>query len=116
MTEIDGLEEIMKEAIAKSVWPTPTVDEEPQVILDQWQVFESPVGRHFVGYVNRWQEGRVSSPILKFDESTMKGVSRSGKVYELIGNTGFSVDADYVLDRWLAMNDWTRDDIKMVTI
>jgi len=117
ITGTEGLEAIMEEAIANSVWETQSVDSEPEVILDQWQVFESPVGRHFMGYSERGREGRVSSPIVTFDKEKMRGVTRSGRVYQLteIG-PGFNADAEYVLSNWLRRNGWTRDDVEYITI
>ncbi len=111
-----GLKAIMDEAILNSIWETNTVEDEPEIILVQWQVFESPVGRHFTGYSDRGREGRVSSPIMTFDDESMKGITRSGRVYQLAGPSGFNADADYVLGQWLYMNEWTREDAEYVTI
>jgi len=63
------------------------------------------------------REGRVSSPIVTFDKENMRGITRSGRVYQLteIG-PGFNADADYVLGEWLHRNGWTRDDVEYVTI
>lgn len=116
-TGTKGLKAIMEEAIANSIWETRPVEDEPEIFLVQWQIFESPVGRHFMGYNDEWREGRVSSPIITFDSSKMRGVTRSGRVYQLSAHgPGYNGDAQYVLESWLRQNGWTQDDIDPVTI
>jgi hypothetical protein len=97
------------------IWKTIPVDDQPELILDQWRVFELSDGtRHFNGYVEANREGRVSSPILEFDPATLRGRTRSGRVYQLAGNPGFNRDADYVLGRWLTINHLDRDAITFI--
>lgn len=112
-----GLEAIMKEAIANSIWETQPVEDEPQIILDQWQIFEVDGNRHFTGYSAMGREGRVSSRIVTFDEETKRGITRSGRVYQLTETgPGFNGDADYVLGAWLHANGFTREDVEYITI
>lgn len=93
-----------------SIWTVSPITETPEVDLEQWKVVEveSPYWdgrtRHFVGYNLTEGEGRVSSAIQQFDAETMQGITRSGRVYRLVGNPGHSSDAEYVWDRWCRIN------------
>ncbi len=86
------------------VWNTRPVAEQPSLTLRNWGVIQMPEGgRHFVGWCLESREGRVSSPILEFDPSTLKGVTSTGRVYQLQGPPGLDGDAEYVRNRWLSM-------------
>jgi hypothetical protein len=93
------------------IWLTKPVTEQPSLTLRDWGVMQMPEGgRHFVGYVIENREGRVSSPIVKFDAKGRRGVTLTGRVYELIGAPGLESDAEYVRKQWLALYnnpDWT---------
>lgn len=100
------LAKIAKIAEKLSVWKPVSVTQEPHTILTRWRVYNVmlPGGSteytaHFVG--DAGYEGRVSSPIMSYDETTKRGVSRSGRVYELAGASGNCQDAAYVFGRWL---------------
>ena len=89
------------------VWKTTPVDDEPEIILGSWSVRELPDGdRHFVGYnYSHGGEGRVSSQILEFDPETLKGRTRSGRVYQLEQHgAGINLDAEYVWNQWKVIN------------
>jgi len=89
------------------VWRTIPVKEDPEIILSQWSVREIQNGdRHFVGYNDEGREGRVSSKILEFDNKTMKGKTRSGRIYQLRGEPGpgMNEDAEYVWGAWARIN------------
>lgn len=87
------------------VWRTIPVKEDPEIILSQWSVKEVQNGdRHFVGYNDAGREGRVSSKILEFDNKTMKGKTRSGRIYQLRGEPGSNEDAEYVWGIWARIN------------
>jgi hypothetical protein len=51
--------------------------------------------------------GRVSSPIVTFDPVTMQGKSQSGRIYELVGRKGWSLNVEYVWKRWCEMYEVT---------
>lgn len=90
-----------------ALWTAPEVERQPDVALVRWQIFELPDGsRHFCGYHHgpSVHEGRVSSPIVKFDPSTMTGFTRSGRSYRLVGPPGADDDADFVKVAWLRFN------------
>ncbi|MEM5366429.1 hypothetical protein V4C53_10330 [Paraburkholderia azotifigens] len=60
--------------------------------------------RHFVGRDARNFRGRVSSAICGFDKHAMRGQTRSGRVYQLIGPGGFAGVAEYVWTIWCSVN------------
>ena len=89
--------------ITGGVWATRPVDQEPSITLTDWMIIETvepEPSRHFVGYNFAGREGRVSSPIVTFDAATMRGVTHTGRVYQLQGTPGLNGDAQYVLGRW----------------
>ncbi len=88
-----------------SIWLTRPVAIEPSITLTSWKIIETvedKPSRHFVGYSDAGREGRVSSPIVTFDAATMRGITHTGRVYELKGSPGLNGDAAYVLGRWKA--------------
>ena len=113
MTEIEGLKEIMEEAIANSFWATRPVEKEPEISLVRWQIMEIGGKRHFVGYNESWMEGRISSEIVTFDEKSKKGVTKTGRVYQLIGESSMDRDAHYVFGDWCYRNDLQWDDVQL---
>lgn len=83
------------------IWITPSVDLQPSVTLVRWRIFRTETGEsHFVGYCLENYEGRVSSAIQQFDPVSLRGVTESGRVYELSGPPGFDEDAMYVWGVW----------------
>jgi hypothetical protein len=63
--------------------------------------------RHFVGYNLTEREGRTSSSIVEFDPMTKRGVTESGRVYELVGSAGHNSDGIYTFNRWCEINGIT---------
>ena len=92
-----------------NVWRTVPVSLVPEKWLDSWSVIKvvkvaahpEEFGFHFVGRNVEECNGAVSSRIEQFDPVTMTGVTRSGRVYRLMGLPGFDPDAEYVLGYWL---------------
>jgi hypothetical protein len=102
--------------IMGGVWGTTPVSQTPELCLVRWTVFELPDGdRHFVGYNITEHEGRVSSKIMQFDTETMRGVTSSGRVYELQGPPGMDSDALYVWGRWARINSVDEGTVKDVS-
>jgi hypothetical protein len=97
--------EIAEMLITGGIWKPNSVDIEPETVLTQWQVFEveNPDGSgwdtHFMGWAG--YEGRVCSAVQTYDPVSRRGVTKSGRVYELKGNSGINGDALYVWNRWL---------------
>ena len=91
-----------------SVFRPASVKEMPEVFLSRWHVVEANDGvnktLHFVGYNSQEGYGMVSSPILEFDHNKKCGKTRSGRVYQLVGQPGFNLEADYVWQNWKNRN------------
>lgn len=104
MTELTP--ELLTTIEAISIWKPASVTQEPETQLTSWRVFEvtNESGRatHFIGYAG--YEGRVSSPVQTYDPETKRGITRSDRVYELVGASGNNSDALYVWGRWLSLN------------
>lgn len=102
--------------IMGGIWATTPVDEVPEIVLRQWRVMELKDGdRHFVGYNVTEGEGRVSSKIVTYDPVTKRGVTQSGRVYQLDGSPGYNGDAIYVWNKWQAINEVFAGDFKDVS-
>ena len=107
--DLENLAAIAVFAEASSIWKPADVTQEPHVLLHCWQVYVVKGGTpavpgdtvHFTGYTGR--EGRVSSPVLQYDAKTHRGVTASGRIYELNGSPGYHSDVQYVWNRWLGI-------------
>jgi hypothetical protein len=87
------------------VWKIAPVNDEPEVSLLQWSILETDDGtRHFVGADERNSTGRVSSHVITFDRLNLRGQTQSGRVYQLIGQPGWSSNAEYVWKCWCKVN------------
>lgn len=91
--------------VMPNVWRVSDVSQQPSVTLTQWRVFELPDGsRHFSGWAVESREGRASSAIRAFDPISMRGVTASGRVYQLKGKSGWTADAECVWNTWARIN------------
>lgn len=91
------IKDILEEVVKASIWKTPPVSDQPCIYLIRWCVMETEKGtRHFVGYNSENREGRVSTPIETFDPATARGVTQSGRIYQLVGPPGHDPDAEWV--------------------
>ena len=93
------------------LWTFGTVESEPQVRLSDWTVREVTYlddaisrTRHLVGCDHYDGSGRVSSAIASFDVLRRRASTRRGRVYELLGRSGSSANADYVWGLWCRIN------------
>lgn len=93
-----------------SVWKARPMTAQPSLTLVQWQVLQLPGGaRHFSGWALENREGRASSAIQTFDAVSLRGITRSERVYQLHGPPGCDDDADHVWRTWARINaqpDW----------
>lgn len=88
-----------------SIWRTTSIQEVPEIQLRNWQIMETERGeRHFIGYNITEGAGRVSSAIQEFDIKNRRGITNSGRIYELLGDPGNNLDAEYVWNRWKVIN------------
>jgi hypothetical protein len=90
------------------VWNVPDVSSDPDISISDWQIFETQNGsRHFVGSDIRDDTGRVSTAIQEFDLTLLRGITSSGRVYQLVGPRGSSADGRYIWERWCTVNGVT---------
>lgn len=86
------------------IWIPAPVDMRPSLTLSEWRIIELKDGaRHFVGYHAETGSGRVSSAIKAFDPAARRGITDSGRVYQLAGEPGYHADAEYVLSNWMLL-------------
>ncbi|MFM0561692.1 hypothetical protein [Paraburkholderia sediminicola] len=79
------------------IWTSPPVELQPIVFLSRWQVMETDEGsRYFIGRNMERGSGRASTRIVKFDPTTRRGVTGSGRIYELVGESGVDTAANYL--------------------
>ena len=99
-------------AIFGGIWGTPGIAEQPSITLVRWRVLEVTEGprvgeRHLVGYNEEDWEGRVSTAIMSFDATTKLCITKSGRVYKLVGPACYDADGDYVWRWWAKVNEIT---------
>jgi hypothetical protein len=91
-----------------SLFRPASVKDMPEVFLSRWHVTQASNNTettlHFVGYNSKEGYGMVSSPIVEFDSTKKCGKTRSGRVYKLVGQPGFNLEADYVWQNWKKNN------------
>lgn len=107
--DVDTLTTLAEVVQASSIWRPASVADEPESVMTGWRVFKVKGVEidadtiHFVGSCDG--SGRVCSPVRTYDPITKRGVTRSGRVYELVGRSGHDADAAYVWGHWLKMNN-----------
>lgn len=102
----------IEEILSASLWKTASTADQPRILLVRWRVLEVrnaelEIERHFVGYNADQHEGRVSTAIQHFDSAARMAVTRSGRVYQLIGPPGYDSDAAWVWGHWSRLNGMT---------
>ncbi|MGF6507677.1 hypothetical protein [Paraburkholderia sp. 32] len=69
------------------------------VWLRHWSIRESAEGaKHFVGYSQETHNGRVSTKIVHLDKATRTAQTLSGRIYQLVGPSGYNADGEYVFN------------------
>jgi hypothetical protein len=110
-TDLQTLAEIIE---ANSIWRPASIQQEPHTKLTQWRVMRvENKDIHFVGWAG--YEGRVCSAVQSYDPSTKRGITRSGRIYELRDSSGYNGDAMYVWGRWMDMNDLADSSVEDIT-
>ena len=107
----DETETFVVVSVSGGVHTVSPVTVEPQTVLTRWSLRQviGPEGkrtRHLVGWAD--YEGRVCSPIVKFDLDRLRVTTESGRQYHLDGSPGHDPDAEYVFRRWLNFSGLTR--------
>jgi hypothetical protein len=92
-------------------WKTADVRAEPEIQLLDWTIKEDTAGNsYFVGTRADDHDGRVSTPIVEFDQERRRGRTQSGRVYELLGLPGVSDNGEYVWSIYKIANGITERD------
>ena len=100
---VDPLDNVV--IVSGGIWKTQPVDSQPRLRLSRWRIMRTERGEiHFVGYAVDNHEGRVSTAIESLDLAARSGVTRSGRLYELIGEPGRDPDGDYTWTMWARAN------------
>lgn len=93
-----------------SIYSPPGLDLEPEVTLTNWSVirvkgnFDGDGDTIHLKGLDSYRQGRVCSPVKRFDYMNRTFVTRSGRTYKLEGPNGRSSDADYVWNQWIHAN------------
>lgn len=75
--------------------------EGPEIVyLLHWSIREFDNGkRFFVGFSRDTRDGRVSTAIAELDAVGRRARTASGRIYQLVGLSGYSSDGEYVFSR-----------------
>jgi hypothetical protein len=75
--------------------------EGPEIVhLLHWSIREFDNGkRFFVGFSRDTRDGRVSTAIAELDAVARTARTASGRIYQLVGLSGYSSDGEYVFSR-----------------
>jgi hypothetical protein len=104
----DFIKQVLEQLGPFGTWSVAPVNDEPEISLIEWSVRRNQDGYcHFVGTRHDDGSGRVSTPIVEFDEKTMRGRTASGRVYQLIGPPGYSDNGEYVWEHYQRINGIT---------
>lgn len=103
------LDDLFGVVVSGGIWGTPDVSAQPEISLGRWRIVEvqtegMQIQRHFIGYNIKDREGRVSTAIQEMDFAARRGVTRSGRVYELVGPPGYDPDGEWVWQSWARVN------------
>lgn len=88
------------------IWQLADVMDQPSVQLYNWTIKKMKEGEFFVGDEVR-AAGRVSTKIFIYDEARKVGRTASGRVYQLIGEEGYSSNGEYVWEQYKRINNLT---------
>jgi ATP-dependent Lon protease len=94
-----------------TIHPIASIDEEPEESIYSWSIrelqtsYEPQRTRHLVGYLPYYGEGRVTSAIQVFDKESKRIVTKSGRIYSLMGEPRYHPDGEYVWKRWKSLNN-----------
>jgi len=89
----------------KSVWGAAPIADEPEIALIDWAIKKDTAGNaYFVGTRADDGSGRVSTAIVEIDLERRRGRTQSGRVYELLGPSGYSDNGEYVWSLYRVAN------------
>jgi hypothetical protein len=89
-------------------YQVPGIQHEPEATLKDWQIlkvtFDDDTSSFHLNGRCQYHGGRFSTAIKEFNKDTMIAVTSSGRVYQLIGESGYNSDAAYIAGVWLTRN------------
>jgi hypothetical protein len=90
------------------LWKVASIEDQPSVKLYDWKIMKMQEGSYFAGNEGVGA-GRVSTEIVEYDPDKKIGRTKSGRVYQLLGDESpnLSRDASYVWDRYKQINNLT---------
>jgi hypothetical protein len=95
VSAMDDQPEILMVVVDVGLTASASVEQLPEVRLIAWQIKRGNFGeKHFCGQCVETGAGRVSSPIVSYDEEAQRGVTRSGRIYRLVGLPAHDVEAE----------------------
>jgi hypothetical protein len=90
------------------IWKPRLASESPKIPLSRWRIFETEDGNwHFVGVDMFDSSLRLSSQTVSFDPVTMQGTTQTGRIYELVGRKGSSLNVENVWTGWYELYEVT---------
>jgi hypothetical protein len=105
MSDVTPPDSLTMELTRSSIWNVPAVSDQPGIAIVRWRVLQTEVGsRHLVGFNSDDAEGRVSTAIAGFDAAKRTVTTASGRLYKLVGPSGYDSDADWVWGLWSRRN------------
>ncbi|MNK09914.1 hypothetical protein D3C87_279150 [compost metagenome] len=87
-----------------SIWSIGPISEQPSVSIVDWSIKETNNGRYFVGTELPHHSGRVSTQIIEYDAEKKIGRTVSGRIYQLLGEPGYSSNGEYVWGAYMKVN------------
>jgi len=100
-------EQMILHLVRNSIWSAASIEEQPSVVIYDWTIKKTDKGEYFVGTEAGGRNGRVSTQIVEFDEAKMVGKTKSGRIYQLKGPSGYSSDGEYVWSYYKERNQLT---------
>lgn len=77
------------------------VSDEPSYQLESWGIRQLPDGElHLLGVDPLSKVARVSSTVVEFDKVKRTGITSSGRVYSLLGQSRYDKDVQALLVDW----------------
>lgn len=89
-----------------NVWRAGSIEQQPSVELYNWTIKQMKEGQYFVGDEVRGS-GRVSTAIQTYDPETKRGITASGRIYQLLGESHYSSNGEYVWQYYKQVNGLT---------
>jgi hypothetical protein len=96
----------------------PNVEKQPAVNLKNWAIFQLEDGsRFFVGEEDgKVGKLRTSTPITSLDETSLTGITESGRVYRLIGSPRPNPVEDFACNVMFSVYGIDRDTISVIDL